>query len=150
MVAAVLDLHISSRLAAEAFDQMARRFRHRHDVVDLDPLGPFHRKRPEAPAFRLLLIADDVVDLAHGRERGGIDLRGAAGDHDLGVGPRPAGPPNSLAGLPHAFAGHRASVDDHRVGQTGGVGMLAHDFGFIGIQPAPEGDDLDLRHLLGF
>jgi len=27
-----------------------------------------------------------------------------------------------------------------------GVGLRAHDFGFVGIQPATEGDDLDLGH----
>ena len=42
-------------------------------------------KTLEGPRFGLLAIADDVVHLVHGGEAGGIDLRGAAGDHDLGV-----------------------------------------------------------------
>ena len=85
MVAAVLDLHIGARLGAEALDQMAGGLPHRHDVVDLDPLGVAAAETQEGPRFGLLLIADDVIDLVHGGEAGRIDLRGAAGDHDLGV-----------------------------------------------------------------
>ena len=85
MVAAVLDLHIGAGLGAEAIDQMARRLLHRHDVVDLDPLGIAAAETLEGPRFGLLAIADDVIHLVHGGEAGRIDLRGAAGDHDLGV-----------------------------------------------------------------
>ena len=124
---------------------MGRGLAHRHDVVDRDLLAALDRKRLEDRGFRLLLIADDVIDLVHGGEAVRIDLRGAAGHHDLGVGAHPPRPPNSLARLAHGLGRHRAGVDDHRVAHSGGVGMLAHDFGLIGIEPAAEGDDLDIR-----
>ena len=127
MVAAVLDLHIGARLGAEAFDQMASGLAHRHDVVDRDLLAVFDTKPSEGRALRLLLIADDVVDLVHRGEAVWIDLRRAAGHHDLGVGAHPARLPDRLPRLAHGFSRHRAGVDDHRVAQTGGVGMLAHD-----------------------
>ena len=53
MVAAVLDLHIGAGLGAEAFDQMASGLLHRHDVVDLDPLGVAAAEREEGRDFRV-------------------------------------------------------------------------------------------------
>ncbi len=100
----------------------------------------------EGLGLDLLLIADDVVDLVHGGEAGGIDLRGAAGDDDLGVGPRAADLADRLARLAHGLTRHGASVDDHGVAEPRRVRMLAHDLGFIGVEPAAEGDDLDIRH----
>ena len=103
MVAAILDLHIGAGLRAEALDQMTGGLLHRHDVVDLDPLGIAAAEREEGRALRLLLIADDVIDLVHGGKARRIDLRGAAGDHDLGLRILAARPPNSLPRLAHAF-----------------------------------------------
>ena len=74
------------------------------------------------------MIADDVVDLFHGREMGGIDLRGATGDHDLGLGVFPPRLANGLPRLTHAFLCHRASIDDHRTFEAGVGGVLTHDF----------------------
>ena len=87
MVAAVLDLHIG----AGAVRRSRRSDGQRSRVTDMmsltSTLSVSPQPKPlECRGFRLLLIADDVVDLVHGREMGGIDLRGAAGDHDLGVG----------------------------------------------------------------
>ena len=76
-----------------------------------------------------------------------VDLRGAAGDDDLGFRMLTARLANRLPRLAHAFRRHRAGVDDHRGPEPGVAGMLAHDLGFVGIEPAAEGDDLDLRHV---
>src|SRR5262249_9700716 len=99
---------------------------------------------------RLLPIADDVIDLVHAGESFRIDLRRAAGDDDLRAGPRAPRAPDGLPRLPHALAGHGASVDDHRLAEPGGARMLTHDFGFVGIEPAAEGDDLDIWHLAAY
>jgi len=54
--------------------------------------------------------------------------------------PRPA---DRLARLALGLGGHRAGVDDHRVGQTGGRGMRPHDLGFGEVEATTEGDDLE-------
>ena len=125
---------------------MRRRLAHRHDVVDHDALAARDAETREGLGFELLLIADHVIDLVHGGEAGGIDLRGAAGDDDLCLGPLAAGLADRLPRLTHGFGRHRAGIDDHRVREPGGVGMRAHDFGLIGVEPATEGDDVDIRH----
>ena len=58
----------------------------------------------EGLGFELLLIADDVIDLGHGGEARGIDLRRAAGDDDLGVGPLAARLADRLPRLAHRLA----------------------------------------------
>ena len=87
---------------------------HRHDVVDHDPLAALDAEPCEGLGFELLLIADDVIDLVHGGEPAGIDLRRAAGDDDLGVGALAPRAADRLARLAHRLRGHRAGVDDHR------------------------------------
>ncbi len=146
MVAAVLNLHIGSRPAAEALDEMSGGFRDRHDVVDDDTLGAADAEAGEGGSLHLVVVADHMVDFRHVREAGRIDLRRAARDHDLCVRPRPPRLPDRLPRLPHGFRRHRAGVHDHRVGEARGARMLAHDLRFIGVQPAAEGDDVDIRH----
>ena len=146
MVATVLDLHIGAGAGAEALDQMRRRLAHRHDVVDHDALAALGAETREGFGLEFLPIADDVIDLVHGGEAGRIDLGGAAGNDDLCLRPPAACLADRLARLTHGLGGHRASIDDHRVGQPGGAGMRAHDFGLIGVEPATEGDDVDIRH----
>ena len=146
MVAAVLDLHIGARAIAEALDQMRGGLAHRHDVVDHHPLAAVEAEPGEGLGFELFLIADDVIDLVHGGEAGRIDLRRAAGDDDLGVGPLAARPPDGLPRLAHRLGGHGAGIDDHRRRQPGGGRLLAHDLELVGVEPAAESDDLKLRH----
>jgi hypothetical protein len=146
MVAAVLDLHVGTGAIAEALDQMAGGHLDRHDVVDQDTLGRFAAQALEGPALGLFLIADDVIDLVHGSEAGRIDLRRAARHHDLGLGALAARLPDRLPRLAHGLCRDRAGVDDHRVVEARGVDMLSHHLRLIGVEPAAEGDDLDIRH----
>jgi hypothetical protein len=88
-----------------------------------------------------------VIDFLHGGEAGRIDLGGAAGDDDLGLGAVAAGFSDRLSRLAHGLRRHRAGVDDHRLFEPGGVGLRAHDFGFIDVEPATEGDDVEIRHV---
>ncbi len=147
MIAPVLDLHIGAGAAAETLDQMRCRLAHRHDVVDDDALAVANAEFRERFRFELLLVADHVIDFFHGGEAGWIDLGGAAGDDDLGLGAVAAGFSDRLSRLAHGLRRHRAGVDDHRLREPGGVGLRAHDFGFIGVEPATEGDDVEIRHV---
>ena len=57
--------------------------------------------------------------------------------------PRPA---NGLPGLANRFGGDRAGVDDHGIAQAGLGSAQAHDFRFVAVQPAAEGQNLDAGH----
>ena len=146
MVAAVLDLHIGARAGAEAFDQMRGGLVTDMMSLTLTRSVPSTPKPREGLGLELLLIADDVVDLVHGGEARGIDLRRAAGDDDLGVGMLAPGSPDRLARLAHRSA-VTAQVLTITAPVEPGVGcMLAHDLRFIGIEPATEGDDVEIGH----
>ena len=81
MVAAVLHLHIGA-VAAEAVDQMARRFAHRHDVIDLNPLRRAdqirHGKVRPRLCLHLLMVADHAGHFGHCGKSFRFSLRGAA------------------------------------------------------------------------
>ena len=66
----------------------------------------------EAAFFR---IADNVVDLFHGRKAFGGCLGSASSDDDLGVGVCTAQLADILASLAHSFGGDGAGVNDHGV-----------------------------------
>ena len=77
VVAAVLHLHEGARVPFDAVDEMRRRLRHHHDVVDGDLLlgGDAERRARQhvpvrAPGLcaELLLVAQDQRDLGHVRE----------------------------------------------------------------------------------
>ena len=136
MVAALLHLHEGPRPAGEFGDQMRRRLARRHDVG--------HRARgARRPAFRpqLVRVAQHAVHAGQLRPRRRIDLRRAAGDHDARTWPLARRATDRLARLALRLGRHRAGVDDHRVGQSGGV--AAHHLALVGVQPAAEGEDLD-------
>ena len=140
MIAAILYLDEGPRLAVEACRQMAGGLGHRHDVVYRYPF-----LSDAAPAFglQLLGIADDAADLGHGGEGGRVDLGGAAGDDDPGIGPVAAGAADRLAGLALGFRRHGAGIDDNRIGHARGLGVAAHHLGFISVEPAAESQDID-------
>src|SRR6266571_5473883 len=152
VVAAVLHLHEGTRPAGECFDQMRRGVLHRHDVVD----DRFRRTRniERGARFRparrrqLLAIAEHAVGLGHGGERLRLGLRGAAGHDDFC--PRAAAPerPYFLPRLTYGFRSDCAGIDHDSVGEAGALRLAANDFGFGGIEPAAEGDDLDARYAL--
>ena len=136
VVAAVLDLDIGPGLSVEAANQMARRFAHGHDVVDL------HRRiarRQEGGGVQFLDIADDAVDLRHRRPGAGVDLRRAAGHDDPCIRPLPPYPAHRLSCLPFGLCGHCAGVDDDGIAEASG--MAGDHPGFVCVQPAPEGED---------
>ena len=125
MVAAVLHLHQGAGAPLEAVDQMRRRLAHAHDVVDDDLLRRRYAEIGRAlkraacigPGLRahLLGVAEHAVDLRHGGEAFGLDLRGAAGDDDSRIRPLAPGSADRLPRLAHRFGGHRAGIDHDRV-----------------------------------
>ncbi len=88
-------------------------------------------------------IAEDEIDLVHGRKGLGIDLDGAAG-HDQAR-RRPFSPrlADGLAGLAYGFGRDRAGVEHHGVGEAIGVGAFANGLGLAGVQPATKSHHLD-------
>ncbi len=105
------------------------------------------RQRAIGMRRELFLIAEHEVDLVHGDEIVRLGLRGAAGHDDARIGvfaPRLA---DRLLCLAHRLAGDGAGVEDDRAilerAETGALGLAAHHFRLIGIEPATEGDDLD-------
>ena len=143
VVAAVLHLDEGACAALEAGDQMRRGGAHRHDVVDRNRRGIARQK---TRGMELFGVADHAVDLGHGGVTRGIDLCGAAGDDDAGLGVGAPCAPDRLARLALGFRRHRAGVEDHRALKAGGSGMAAHDFRFEGVQAAAEGDDFGRAH----
>src|ERR1700730_11451435 len=170
MVAAVLDLNEGAHAAFESVGEMRGRFAHRHDVIDLDFFlgrngegGARHGTAPLAPSFaqsfapclaeclapdlaptpgaELLFVAEDEGDLGHVCEGGGLDLRGAAGDHDARIGALALEPAHGLTRLPHRFGVHCAGIDDDCVGYARRLRLAADDFGFASVEPATESDD---------
>ena len=117
MIAAVLHLHIGARAGAEAVDQMARRFRDRHDVVDLHPLSLTHEISGHVGpgcSLHLFGIADHPVNLGHGGKGFRLGLGGAAGHDQRGIGVLPAQAADVLARLAHRLGCHGAGVHDHQ------------------------------------
>ena len=91
------------------------------------------------------LIADDVIDLSQGGEGGWIDLRGAAGDHDVRVWDA------SRRDLRIACLAWRtvSDVTAHVLTiiawpKPAASRMIADDIELIRVQPAAEGDDLNI------
>src|SRR3546814_8166111 len=80
-------------------------------------------------------------DLGHGGEACGIDLRRAAGDDDLGVGVLAPCLADRLARLALGLAGDGAGVHDDGVVESCRLGVDAHDFGFVGVEAAAEGEN---------
>ena len=68
-------------------------------------------RRVKVSRRELLLIAQHLVDLGHGGEAGGIDLGGAAGDDDAGLGILAPGLADRLARLARRLGGDGAGVD---------------------------------------
>ena len=77
----------------------------------------------------------------------GLGLRGAAGDDDARLRVVAARLADRLPGLAHGLAGDGAGVEDHGAAfqraEAGAFGLAPHHFGFIGVQPAAEGHDVD-------
>ena len=89
------------------------------------------------------MIADHAVDFRHRGEHLGLDLRGAAGDHDARLRPLAFQPANRLPDLRHRFAGDRAGIDHDGIAAAGLLRFAANKLGFKGVQSAAECDDLD-------
>ena len=61
----------------------------------------------------------------------------------IGVSGARALPADRLAGLALGFRRDRAGIDDDGIGEARRFRMAANDLRLIGVEPAPEGDDLD-------
>src|SRR3546814_7607973 len=83
-------------------------------------------------------------------EGGGIDLGGAAGDDDAGVGTFAAQAADRLPGLLLGLGGHRAGIDDDEIVAAEPVQRGADRFAFIAVQPAAETDNGWRRAGCGF
>lgn len=55
-------------------------------------------------------------------------------------------PADRLAGLAHGLAGHGTGVDKDSVVEPGLLSLRLHHFGFICVEAAAEGNDLDAAH----
>jgi hypothetical protein len=134
MVAAILHLHECAGVRGEAGGEMRRRLAHGHDVLHHHRLG-----RQPGIGPQLLGIADHPVHLGHRRERLRVDLRRAAGHHQLGAWPLAARAADRLAGLLDGFVGHRATVDHDRVT----IGQQSTDrLALREVEPATQTDDV--------
>ena len=150
MVAAVLHLHEGARAALDRVDHVGGGLAHAHDVVDADLLecvdAEIRQARDSSAAFSFSSLPSTRSTSSIVGEIRGLGLRRAAGDDDAGfrvLAPRLA---DRLAGLAHGLAGHRAGVEDDGAAigrQPGLFGLAAHDFGFVGVEPAAEGDDVE-------
>src|SRR3546814_15039545 len=74
------------------------------------------------------------------------DLRRAAGDDDLGVGVLAPCLADRLARLALGLAGDGAGVHDDGVVESCRLGVAAHDFGFVGVEAAAEGENAGCAH----
>ena len=148
MVAAVLDLHIGARSGCRSRRSDGPRSR----CTDMMSLTTTRSVSATAEALRrsgfgLLLIADDVVDLRPWRrKRPGSICAAQPVTTILASGRSRRALRIACRAWRTALRRHRAGVDDHRAVEPGGVRMLAHDLRFVGVEPAAEGDDLDIRH----
>ena len=141
MVAAVLHLQEGARMALDNVHRVPCVPFHRHDVADGDTRAVVGPRICPCSRVELFLVADDAVDLRHGRERAWLGLRRAAGDHDARIGPLALDAPDGLARLPHRFGGNSAGIYHHRVVETG---RRAPDHFRLGdVEPAAEGDDVE-------
>ena len=149
MVAAILHLDERAHMAVDVPDHLRRRRLDAHDVVDPELLFSRNAEIRQAAiggARQLLLVAEHGIDLRHRGEGLLFRLRGAAGNDDAGmrmVAPRPA---DRLAGLAHGLTGHRTGVDQDGVVEPGLLSLRLHHFGFICVEAAAEGNDLDAAH----
>src|SRR6516165_4019066 len=93
----------------------------------------------------LLVVAHDERNFGHRRKRGGINLRGAARDHDARMGPLALYPAHRLAALPHRFGRHRTGVDDDCVGDAGFECLATYHIGFARVEATAESENVYLR-----
>src|SRR5580704_9261059 len=140
MIAAGLCREKRPRTILDALGQnFWRRFRE-HDVGNLDP-GTARRPARETGFVR---IAEHPGNLRHGGKLRRIDLGGATGDDDFRVGPLALDAANGLPRLPDRFCCHRAGVDNDKIGSLASRGGAPHRLGLDKIEPAAEGQDLDV------
>ena len=141
VVAALLNLQEGAGPVFKPGEERGRHLAGRHDVRHDHGFGARQMAGTE-----LLRIANDPVDLGHGRERGGVQLRRAAGHDEPRRGPFAPQPANGLPRLTDGLRGDRAGVHDHRVVQPGGGRRRPHRLRFEGVQPAAQGDDVRRGH----
>ena len=118
MITAVLDLHIGPCPRPEPVNQVARRIPRRHDVIDLNGLGRICAQSLPGGRIHLFGVADDLIDLLHGRKGVRVDLGRAAGHDDPRAGMLAPQAANVLAGLAHGFGGHGTGVHHNRVRES--------------------------------
>jgi len=87
---------------------------------------------------------DPASFLADAAEVRGVALHGAAGDDQLCIRPLATRLADRLPRLADGLAGHRTGVEHHRVAQSVLGGPGADDLALVGVQPAAEGDHLDV------
>ncbi len=145
MVASGLHLNIGAGAALQAVHHVSGGGGDRHDVVDqrLWRIGGQQGRGQEGLFLHLFGIADHAGHFGHVCKHVRVDLGGASGDDDGGVGAVFCGASDGLARLPHGLIGDGACVDDHRIVQASGLCMVAHHLGLIGIQPASQCQDVD-------
>ena len=153
MVAAVLHLDEGARPALDRVDHMGGGLAHGHDVVDARLLGIVDAEIRQraivagAASFSSLPSTRSTSSMA--AKLCGSVCAAQPVTMMRAFGLLAARLADRLPGLAHGFGGDRAGVEDHRAivepAKPGGFGLAAHHLGFIGVEPAAEGDDVD-RH----
>ena len=135
VVAPLLHLHEGSGSASERGDQMRGGLARGHDVGN-------RGSSASQPVFRpqFVVIAEHAADVGQRGPGRGVDLSGATGDDDAGLGTLAGHAANGLPGLAFCFRGNGTCVDDHGLGGAGG--QAAHNLAFVCIQAAAEGEDV--------
>ncbi len=128
-------------MATEPVDQVARGFGHRHDVIDPHAFGIAYEIGCLNPGCggHFFAVAENQIDLAHGRKPMRFGLRRATGDDHPRGRVRAPEVADFLLAFAHSLGGDGAGVHDHRVAEPGGTGHLAHRLGLVGVEPAAEG-----------
>ena len=145
MVAAILHLHEGACAAFEMLSEMRGSLAHSHDIGDTHAFGIGMGITQGAPCvgLRLFLIADDTVDLRHGRKHRWIDLRGAACHNDARFRMLALHAPDRLARLSHCLAGDGTSVDDGEMTMPRFFSRFLHRFGFSDVETATESEEIN-------
>src|SRR5215213_2697170 len=146
VVAAVLNGNKGPRMSGKIRDGRVR------GVFQLDGRGyadPWRCLASEigiARGFQLLAIAEDAIDLVHGSKGAIFELGGATRDNEASLRALATRAADGLTGLSQGFGRHGTGVEDDGVVQTGVERRGADHLGLIGVEPAAEGNDLDIVH----
>ncbi len=137
MVTPLLHLHKRTGAAGKIGDQMGCGLPCRHNVGHSQRLG--QSGGGPALGLQLFLIPQNTGHTGQGRPVFGVDLGGAAGHHNAGIGVFAVCAADGLPRLPLRLARNRTGVDDNYIAKA--LRVVTHDLALPRIQAAAEGQD---------